>query len=62
MRSPLYSTERAALAGTPPDIATGARGADSTWASFDDGHYEMKFCDAVIKSAREGRWIELDEI
>lgn len=44
------------------DIATGARGADSTWASFDDGHYEMKFCDAVIQSAREGRWIELDEI
>lgn len=44
------------------DIASGARGENSTWASFEDGHYEMRFCDAVVKSAREGRWVELDEI
>ena len=44
------------------DVASGARGADSTWATFEDGHYEMLFCDAVLKSAREGRWVELSEV
>ncbi|MGI9399863.1 MAG: Gfo/Idh/MocA family protein [Rhizobiaceae bacterium] len=44
------------------DIAAGERGPDSTWATFDDGHYEMVFCDAVLKSAQEGRWVELDEV
>lgn len=44
------------------DVDAGARGADSTWASFADGHYEMRFCDAVLKSSREGRWVELSEI
>ncbi|WP_434053686.1 MAG: Gfo/Idh/MocA family oxidoreductase [Roseibium sp.] len=44
------------------DVATGSRKADSTWATFDDGHYEMRFCDAVVKSARQGRWVDLDEI
>ena len=28
----------------------------STWASFEDGHYEMLLCDAVLESARTGRW------
>ena len=44
------------------DIALGERQADAAWATFDDGHYEMKFCDAVLKSAREDRWVDLDEI
>ena len=44
------------------DVALGERGAASTWASFEDGHYEMRFCDAVLKSAREGRWVELSEL
>ncbi len=44
------------------DICAGHRGPDSTWASFEDGHYEMRFCDAVVKSARESRWVELDEV
>jgi predicted dehydrogenase len=38
------------------DIAAGQRGADSTWASFDDGHAEMAFCDAVIASAQSQSW------
>jgi predicted dehydrogenase len=38
------------------DVAAGGRQAGSTWASFEDGHYEMLFCDAVLKSAGEGRW------
>ena len=44
------------------DISAGRRNPASTWATFEDGHYEMVFCDAVLKSAREGRWVELDEI
>ena len=44
------------------DIAQGARQADSTWATFGDGHYEMQFCDAVLKSAEEGRWVALSEV
>ena len=41
------------------DVAAGGRQADSTWASFEDGHYEMQFCDAVLASARDGRWVEI---
>jgi hypothetical protein len=41
------------------DVAAGGRQAGSTWASFEDGHYEMLFCDAVLKSAGEGRWVSI---
>lgn len=44
------------------DIAAGARQPDSTWATFADGHEEMRFCDAVLRSANEGRWVALSEI
>ena len=44
------------------DIAAGERGVDSTWATFDDGHYEMKICDAILCSAEQGRWVELSEL
>ncbi len=44
------------------DVCAGKRGPDSTWATFEDGHYEMRFCDAVVKSAREDRWVDLDEV
>jgi predicted dehydrogenase len=44
------------------DVSKGWRSADATWADFEDGHYEMRFCDAVLKSAREGRWATLDEV
>jgi len=39
------------------DVAAGGRQAGSTWASFEDGHFEMLFCNAVLRSAREGRWV-----
>ena len=42
------------------DVAAGGRQAESTYAGFDDGHYEMLFCDAVLASARGGRWVDLD--
>ena len=44
------------------DVDAGGRQDSSTWATFDDGHYEMRFCDAVGLSARENRWVRLDEI
>ena len=44
------------------DVEVGARRDGATWASFEDGHYEMVLCDAVLTSAREGRWVRLDEI
>lgn len=44
------------------DIAKGTRSADATWATFQDGHDEMLFCDAVLRSAKEDRWVTLKEI
>lgn len=44
------------------DVAAGGRQKGSTWATFDDGHYEMQFCDAVLRSAREGRWVNLSDV
>lgn len=41
------------------DVARGGRGPGSTWASFEDGHYEMLFCDAVLKSAACGTWVDV---
>jgi predicted dehydrogenase len=41
------------------DVARGGRGPGSTWATFEDGHFEMLFCDAVLASARDGRWVEI---
>jgi predicted dehydrogenase len=41
------------------DAMNGRRGPASTYASFEDGHYEMQFCDAVAKSARSGAWTKL---
>ncbi len=29
------------------------------YASFADGHYEMLVCDAVLRSAEEGRWVDV---
>ncbi|MFN3172677.1 MAG: Gfo/Idh/MocA family protein [Hyphomicrobiales bacterium] len=44
------------------DVAAGGRQKGSTWATFEDGHYEMRFCDAVLRSAREGRWVNLSDV
>ncbi len=41
------------------DIATGKRSSSSTYASFEDGHDEMQFCDAVVKSAKTGAWVNV---
>lgn len=44
------------------DVLAGGRQPTSTWATFEDGHYEMRFCDAVVTSASESRWVDLSEI
>ena len=44
------------------DIANGTRSESATWATFADGHDEILFCDAVLRSAKEERWVTLKEI
>jgi predicted dehydrogenase len=41
------------------DVVRGGRGEGSTWATFEDGHYEMRFCDAVLASAARGTWVDV---
>ena len=41
------------------DVSAGGRQAASTYASFADGHFEMRFCDAVLKSAVAGTWVDI---
>ena len=41
------------------DIRAGGRQPKSTWATFEDGHHEMLFCEAVQTSARQGVWVDL---
>ena len=52
-------TFRALFAQVYADVAHGSRSAGSTYASFDDGHHEMLFCDAVLQSARTGTWADV---
>jgi predicted dehydrogenase len=44
------------------DVAKGRPTQTSTYATFDDGHYEMQFCDAVLKSAKSGAWTKLSSV
>ena len=44
------------------DVAQGSRSPSSTYASFEDGHYEMCFCDAVLKSARTNAWVKIEGV
>jgi hypothetical protein len=41
------------------DALAGGRQAASTYASFEDGNYEMRLCDAVLKSAVDQKWVEV---
>ena len=41
------------------DVRAGGRQPGSAWASFDDGHFEMLLCDAVLQSARTGTWAKV---
>jgi predicted dehydrogenase len=41
------------------DAFSGKRHPESTYADFEDAHYEMRFLDAVLISSRERRWVEV---
>jgi predicted dehydrogenase len=42
------------------DVVAGAYSSRPGYPSFADGHDEMLVGDAIARSAREGRWIEID--
>jgi predicted dehydrogenase len=42
---------KAVLAGKAPERPL--------YATFEDGHHEMAVCDAIARSAREGRWVDV---
>lgn len=42
------------------DVARGAPGTDPPYATFAAGHDEMLVNDAIARSAREGRWVDVD--
>jgi len=41
------------------DVLAGAPSADPVYATFADGHEEMLVGDAILRSAHEGRWVDL---
>jgi predicted dehydrogenase len=42
------------------DVAAGARSSRPGYPTFADGHDEMLVGDAIARSAREGRWVDVD--
>ena len=52
-------TFRALFAQVYRDVVQGRRSPDATYPSFDDGHYQMQFCDAVLRSAKTGVWTDV---
>jgi predicted dehydrogenase len=40
-------------------VAAGAAGADVLYPTFEDGHREVLLCEAILRSHREERWIEV---
>ena len=41
------------------DVAAGGPRPDAAYATFADGHHELVVCDAIARSAREARWIDV---
>ncbi len=52
-------TFRALFAQVYRDVAKGGRSPDATYASFEDGHFQMQFCDAALRSAQTGAWADV---
>jgi hypothetical protein len=40
-------------------IIAGDYDAQPDFSTFADGHYEMQLCEAVARSAKEGKWIKV---
>jgi predicted dehydrogenase len=51
----------AAFSAVYDDIAAGRPSAWPRYATFADGHDEMLIGDAVLESARSGRWVDVDD-
>ncbi len=43
-------------------IAAGDMAATPTFPTFADGHREVLLCEAVLRSAREGRWVDIPAV
>jgi predicted dehydrogenase len=43
------------------DVLAGARSASPLYATFEDGHQEVRVCEAIAKSHRERRWVTVGE-
>ena len=43
------------------DVLNGARSAHPLYATFEDGHQEVRVCEAIAKSHRERRWVTVGE-
>ena len=52
----------AAFTAVYDDVLAGRPSAAPPYATFADGHEEMRLCDAVLESARTGRWVTVKEI
>jgi predicted dehydrogenase len=50
----------AAFSAVYEDIAAGRPSASPRYATFADGHEEMRIGDAVLESARTGRWVDVE--
>jgi predicted dehydrogenase len=44
------------------DVAAGAISPRPSYPTFADGHDEMLVGDAIARSAREGRWVDVERI
>ena len=53
-------TFAAAFSAVYDDVLIGRPSAAPPYATFADGHEEMRIGDAVLESARTGRWVEVD--
>ena len=54
-------TFHALFAEVYADVVAGGRQPGASWASFDDGHFEMLLCDAVLESHRTGAWAKVGD-
>jgi predicted dehydrogenase len=52
-------TFAAAFRAVYADVAAGAPSASPVYATFADGHEEMRVGDAILASSREGRWVDV---
>lgn len=55
-----FDTHAAHFRAIYADVVAGAPSVDPHYATFADGHDEMLVGEAVLRSAREGRWVDVD--